>query len=181
MISTNRLAYISQIPTETPSYAIIDDISVETSGIYAEVTLLPSRRKMNCRVGMVMASSECIAYFPYRTGDRVVVVFPNNTDEAPVIIARLNNEEIKMPDKIIDNPEQIYIKTDGIPISIDGGNINLNGDNRGVARQDDEVEIEVSVGEISVKVDTNTGIGSNHIPIKLKGKIISSSQTVKTG
>lgn len=136
-------------------------------------------------------------------GDLVVVGFLNGEINAPIILGRLYNDEDVPPQNdvgqmILTNLECVSITTKaGTKIEIDadgnvvieaagdvtvkGGEVNINDGNKGAARQDDTVEVTIPPGSFIVAV-APPGTGTpNPAPVKVQGKITSSSGSVKVG
>lgn len=129
-------------------------------------------------------------------GDLVLIAFINGHINAPVIIGRMYNETDKPPENdigqmVITKVETITITTDaGTKIEIDkdgniniesAGDVNINDGKKGAARQDDEVEVTIPAGTFITTVAGQATGTPNPAPVKVQGKITSSSGTVKIG
>jgi len=128
-------------------------------------------------------------------GDLVLVQFIGGDLNAPVITGRLYNDADKPPvsdqnQVVLDRVESIKIIMDGgttIEIDKNGnvkieakGDVVLNDGSKGAARKDDTVEVTIPPGSFITTVAGGTGT-PNPNPVKVQGKITSSSGTVKIG
>ncbi len=129
-------------------------------------------------------------------GELVVVGFVGGNINAPIILGRLYNDEDLPPKNdvgqlILTKLKSLTITMDsGTKIEIDeDGNVNvesagdvvINNGSKGAARQDDQVEVTIPSGTF-ITVVGGAGTGTpNPAPVKVQGKIISASGTVKIG
>jgi hypothetical protein len=95
-IDTNRLSEAVSRPGVDPrswvSLAVVDDFAIDSEGVWADVTLMPSRRKETCIVGAAYAGNGFGFYAPLYKDDQVVVVFPGGDATSPVIVSRLHSQ-----------------------------------------------------------------------------------------
>ena len=145
-------------------------------------------------------------------GDMVLIAFIDGNVNAPVIIGRLYNDQLRPPVNeagqiILENTESICIGTKSgstIEMDKDGnikiesvgklsinkesngeiaifGDIVINEGTNGAARLNDEVEVEIPAGSFIEKVTGPAAGIPNVAPVKVTGKIVTSSDTVKIG
>jgi phage baseplate assembly protein gpV len=136
-------------------------------------------------------------------GDLVVVGFLNGDINAPIILGRLYNDEDVPPQNdvgqmVLTNLETVSLTTKaGTKIEIDadgnviieaagdvtvkGGEVNINEGDKGAARQDDTVEVTIPSGSFIIAVAGSATGTPNPAPVKVQGKITSSSGSVKIG
>jgi phage baseplate assembly protein gpV len=129
-------------------------------------------------------------------GDLVLLQFIGGDLNAPVITSRLYNDTDKPP--VSDNKQVVLDRVESIKIIMDGGttieidkngnvkikakgDIVLNDGSQGAARQDDPVEVTIPPGSFIVAVSGPSVGTPNPNPVKVQGKITSSSKTVKIG
>lgn len=126
-------------------------------------------------------------------GDLVVVAFVGGNINAPIVLGRLYNDEDKPPKNdagqfILTTLKSATITMDsGTKIEIDesgnvkiesAGDVVINNGSKGAARKDDQVEVTIPSGTFLVGADAGV---ANPAPVKVQGKIISASGTVKIG
>lgn len=143
-----------------------------------------------------------LAHIP-NVGDLVVLGFLHGDLNAPIILGRLYNDEDLPPKNdvgqmILEGIETVSLTTKkGTKIEIDadgnlsieaqgdvtikGGEIKINDGSKGVARQDDMVEVTIPSGSFIVAVTGQAAGTPNPAPVKVQGKITSSSGSVKIG
>ncbi len=136
-------------------------------------------------------------------GDLVVLGFLNGDINAPIILGRLYNDEDVPPKNdvgqmVLEGVETVTLTTKkGTKIEIDkdgnviieakgdvtitGGEVTINDGSKGAARQDDMVEVTIPPGSFIVAVAGSATGTPNPAPVKVQGKITSSSGSVKTG
>lgn len=132
-----------------------------------------------------------------KVGDLVVVQFVGGDLNAPLITGRLYHDAERPPAKndvgkaVLDGLETITITLkSGTKIEIDAdGNVNIeakgdvviNSGDKGAARKDDSVEVEIPAGSFIVAVAGQATGTPNSAPVKVQGKITSASTKVKIG
>lgn len=139
-------------------------------------------------------------------GDLVVLGFLHGDINAPIVLGRLYNDEDRPPrndvgQMVLERIETVSLTTKkGTKIEIDadgnviieakgdvtlkGGEVKINDGSKGAARQDDSVEVTIPANSFIVSVTPGTGGAAgkpNLSPVKVQGKIISSSGSVKIG
>lgn len=136
-------------------------------------------------------------------GDLVVLGFLNGDINAPIILGRLYNDEDVPPKNdvgqmVLEGVETVTLTTKkGTKIEIDkdgnviieakgdvtitGGEVTINDGSKGAARQDDMVEVTIPPGSFIVAVAGAATGTPNPAPVKVQGKITSSSGSVKIG
>jgi len=136
-------------------------------------------------------------------GDLVVLGFLNGDINAPIILGRLYNDEDVPPKNdvgqmVLEGVETVTLTTKkGTKIEIDkdgnviieakgdvtitGGEVTINDGSKGAARQDDMVEVTIPPGSFIVAVAGSATGTPNPAPVKVQGKITSSSGSVKIG
>jgi uncharacterized protein involved in type VI secretion and phage assembly len=136
-------------------------------------------------------------------GDLVVVGFVHGDINAPIILGRLYNDEDRPPENdtgqmVLTKVETVSLTTKaGTKIEIDadgnviiesagdvtvtGGAVNMNDGSKGAARQDDSVEVTIPSGSFIIAVAGSATGTPNPAPVKVQGKITSSSGSVKIG
>jgi phage baseplate assembly protein gpV len=136
-------------------------------------------------------------------GDLVVLGFLNGDINAPIILGRLYNDEDVPPKNdvgqmVLEGVETVTLTTKkGTKIEIDkdgnvmieakgditlkGGEVKINDGSKGAARQDDMVEVTIPPGSFIVAVAGSATGTPNPAPVKVQGKITSSSGSVKIG
>lgn len=136
-------------------------------------------------------------------GDLVVLGFLNGEINAPIILGRLYNDEDTPPKNdvgqmMLTNLETISLTTkSGTKVEIDadgnviieakgdvtvkGGEVKINDGSKGAARQDDTVEVTIPPGSFIIAVAGSATGTPNPAPVKVQGKITSSSGSVKIG
>ncbi|MBK8021889.1 MAG: hypothetical protein IPK19_10820 [Chloroflexi bacterium] len=140
-----------------------------------------------------------LAHIP-NVGDLVVLGFLNGSINAPIILGRLYNdedvppkndvgqmvfegiEEITVTTKkgtkiVIDADGNVTIEASG-DVTVKAGKVTINDGSKGAARQDDSVEVTIPSG--TFLVGAQAGV-PNPAPVKVQGKITSSSGSVKIG
>ena len=132
-----------------------------------------------------------------KIGELVVLSFIGGNINAPIILGRLYNDEDRPPKNdtgqvILTQLESITMTMDSgtkIEIDRDGnvkieakGDVTINQGSKGAARQDDPVEVTIPPGSFIVAVGGPGVVGTpNPAPVKVQGKIVSASGTVKIG
>jgi phage gp45-like len=132
-----------------------------------------------------------------KVGDLVVVQFVGGDLNAPIVTGRLYHDAERPPAKndvgkaVLDGLETITITLkSGTKIEIDAdGNVNIeakgevviNSGDKGAARKDDSVEVEIPAGSFIVAVAGQATGTPNSAPVKVQGKITSASEKVKIG
>lgn len=132
-----------------------------------------------------------------KVGDLVVVQFVGGNLNAPIVTGRLYHDTERPPAKndvgkaVLDGLETITITLkSGTKIEIDAdGNVNIeakgevviNQGDKGAARKDDQVEVEIPSGTFIVSVAGQATGTPNMAPVKVQGKITSASTKVKIG
>jgi len=132
-----------------------------------------------------------------KVGDLVVVQFVGGDINAPIVTGRLYHDAERPPAKndvgkaMLEGLETITITLkSGTTIAIDAdGNVNIeakgevviNKGDKGAARKDDQVEVEIPSGTFIVAVAGQATGTPNMAPVKVLGKIISASTKVKIG
>lgn len=132
-----------------------------------------------------------------KVGDLVVVQFVGGDLNAPLVTGRLYHDAERPPAKndvgkaVLDGLETITITLkSGTKIEIDAdGNVNIeakgdvviNSGDKGAARKDDSVEVEIPAGSFIVAVAGQATGTPNSAPVKVQGKITSASTKVKIG
>ena len=133
-------------------------------------------------------------------GDLVLLSFIGGDINAPVIIGRLYNDKDQPP--VNDKSQVVFSKAESLTITMDSGtlveidkdgninitskgDVNINDGKKGAARQDDTVEVTIPAGSFITTVAGGSGAAAtgtpNPAPVKVQGKITSSSGTVKIG
>jgi len=143
-----------------------------------------------------------LAHIP-NVGDLVVLGFLYGDLNAPIVLGRLYNDEDLPPKNdvgqmVLEGIETVSLTTKkGTRIEIDadgnliidakgdvtikGGEVKINDGSKGVARQDDMVEVTIPSGSFIVAVGPPGSGTPNPAPVKVQGKITSSSGSVKIG
>ncbi len=144
-----------------------------------------------------------LAHIP-NVGDLVVLGFLHGDINAPIVLGRLYNDEDVPPrndvgQMVLEGIETVALTTKkGTKIAIDadgnvsieakgdvtisGGEVTINDGSKGAARQDDMVEVTIPPGSFIVAVSGAPAVGTpNPAPVKVQGKITSSSGSVKIG
>ncbi|MBZ5724656.1 MAG: phage baseplate assembly protein V [Acidobacteriia bacterium] len=139
-----------------------------------------------------------------KVGDLVAVAFVGGDIAAPIVLARLYNDEDLPPENdsgqmILTNLDSVTLTTNGgTKIDIDkngnvtieasgtvkvkGNDVVVNDGSKGAARQDDAVEVTIPSGSFIVAVAGAGATGTpNAAPVKVQGKITSASGSVKIG
>lgn len=126
-------------------------------------------------------------------GDLVLVSFISGDINAPVIIGRLYNDEDRPPENdqkqiVLSKAESLLVAMDSgttIEVDKDGnvkitttGEVTINDGSKGAARKDDSVEVTIPAGTFLIAAQAGV---PNSAPIKVQGKITSSSDSVKIG
>lgn len=150
----------------------------------------------------VATSHVGLAHIP-NVGDLVVLGFVNGEINAPIVLGRLYNDEdlppkndvgqmvlagietvsltTKKGTKIeIDADGNVHVETQG-DVTLKGGEVKINDGSQGAARQDDTVEVTIPSGSFIVAVAGSATGTPNPAPVKVQGKITSSSSSVKIG
>jgi hypothetical protein len=150
----------------------------------------------------VVTSHIGLAHIP-NVGDLVVLGFLHGDINGPIILGRLYNDEDVPPKNdvgqmVLEGIETVSLTTKkGTKIEIDadgnvsieakgdvtikGGEVSINDGSKGAARQDDMVEVTIPPGSFIIAVSP-PGTGTpNPAPVKVQGKIVSSSGSVKIG
>ena len=143
-----------------------------------------------------------LAHIP-NVGDLVVLGFLHGDINAPIVLGRLYNDEDIPPKNdvgqmVLEGIETVSLTTKkGTKIAIDadgnviieakgdvtisGGEVTINDGSKGAARQDDMVEVTIPSGSFIVAVAGSATGTPNPAPVKVQGKITSSSGSVKIG
>jgi hypothetical protein len=94
-IDTGRLGKAASFPGIDPRcwccLAVVLDLGVDPeTGVYADVSLIPSGDKQTCIIGSGYSGRQFGAWFPIQKDDLVVVLFPRGDPaEGPVVVSRL--------------------------------------------------------------------------------------------
>ncbi len=131
----------------TPSNATIDKVTVrsDSSGVDLDLTLHPSGKKTNARLGFAYEGSGFGLFVLPEIGDEVVVIFTNNDINSGIVVARMPN------------------KFDSIPAGVGHDKILL------VGKPGHNLDITIN-GNVSMKVTGNTNIDtSGNVEVKSGG------------
>ncbi len=131
----------------TPSNATIDKITVrsDSSGVDLDLTLHPSGKKTNARLGFAYEGSGFGLFVLPEIGDEVVVIFANDDINSGIVVARMPN------------------KFDSIPAGVGHDKILL------VGKPGHNLDVTIN-GNVSMKVTGNTNIDtSGNVEVKSGG------------
>lgn len=131
----------------TPSNATIDKVTVrsDSSGVDLDLTLHPSGKKTNARLGFAYEGSGFGLFVLPEIGDEVVVIFTNNDINSGIVVARMPN------------------KFDSIPAGVGHDKILL------VGKPGHNLDVTIN-GNVSMKVTGNTNIDtSGNVEVKSGG------------
>jgi len=141
-IDAARLAALVSRPGIDPriwaSIGIVTAVLVETEGVFADVTLVPSQLETTARVASIYAGPGFGLYVPVEIDDEVQVTCPSGDPaEGLVILPRLwSRSDSVPPAAVAHQADLVLVVRDGRNLRIDvsgGGTVQFNGDSDALA------------------------------------------------
>jgi len=186
----NRLSEAVSRPGIDPrlwsSLAIVTAIVVDPAeGVFANITLLPSRDLETARVGQCYAGPGFGSHFPIQVDDEVLVVAPSgDPNEGMVIAARLYSKSDPPPQEVVDAPEDVVVHVkagQNIKIIVENGGQVLLGDADGTQPVALGTILKAHLDSVKSYIDGHVHIGvTPGTPIQLSGVPSTPSPSVPT-
>jgi hypothetical protein len=135
-LDTSRLANALRVPGIDPriwnSLAIVTGTGIDEEGLFANVTLMPSRQELTARVGCAYAGPSFGLYVPIEVDDEVIVECPSgDPSNGLVITGRLHSMSDKLPQEAQNHPTDLVLvvkKGSSLRVMVSGGGNVLLGD-----------------------------------------------------